>query len=86
MIKYKRRKKQEKEQEYLTQKQHRQLIEQEQKHERQLLALVQSQQRKEQILEEQEFAREHIRFCSCVHIWFRMRICMFKLCTNMDES
>jgi len=68
------------------QKHERQVIEQDQKHERQRVALVQSQQRKQQIIEEQEFAREHIRFCSCVHIWFRMRICMFKLCTNMDES
>ena len=89
--------KQEEEQEYLKQKQKRellvkeqkhkrQLIKQEQKHERQTLALIQSQQRTEQILEEQEFSNKYIRFCSCVHIWFRMRICMFKCCTNIDES
>ena len=69
--------KQEEEQEYLKQKQ---------KHDRQTLALVQRQQRTDQILEEQEFSNKYIRFCSCVHIWFRMRICMFKCCTNIDES
>ena len=76
--------KHEEEQKYLIQKQKRQLLVQEQKHELQLVKLVQNNQQRVQIEQEQEFAREHIRSCSCVHIWFRMRICMYKLCTNTD--
>ena len=66
------------------QKQRRQLVIQEQKHELQLVKLAQNQQQKSQIEQEKEFAREHIRCCSCVHLWFRMRICMYNLCTTTD--